>query len=143
MKDEHEICGCSERTILAFAQRERLRARRDVDGAVVVPGRFGQLFEYSGGVMGLMIMPKPPRSRYWGALRRRLEDCGLSIRQDCDGEGTATFDPNNHEQSNLAIRAAGIKRIQKRSPEQLEAARRGLQAANLAKNRLRVLAERT
>jgi hypothetical protein len=137
MKHNNGMCANPERTILAFAERERLKIRRDVDGSLVVIGRFGQLFEYSGGVMGLLIMPNPPRLRYWGSLLRKLKDLGFLIRQDADGEGTATFDANSQKQSSLAIRACGVKRIQRRSPAQLQAARRGLHAANNAKNWLK------
>ena len=114
--------------------------RRDVDGTVIVLGRFGHLYEAAPGVVGVMVAPNPPRERYWGCIRQRLEQCGFEILQNCDGEGTAAFDPYDRIQIELAIKAVGVKRIQKRSPVQLEAAMRGLRAANVVKNRLKCAA---
>jgi hypothetical protein len=136
MKPVSRQCENVEFTIITFARRERLRMRRDGDGTVIVAGRLGHLYEAAPGLMALMIMPDPPRGRYWGCLRQRLKQCGFEILQDADGEGSAGFDPYDRTQIPLAIKAAGVRRIPKRSPIQLEAARRGLLAANLAKKRL-------
>ena len=41
----------------------------------------------------------------------------MTIVQDGDGEGAATFDPQNRAQARLAIEKAGIRHRKKLSPE--------------------------
>jgi hypothetical protein len=107
--------------IQAWANRYRVKTRLwPEDGTTVITGRWGHIFEYSDDLLGLLIMPEPPRPRYWGHTRLALSALGMTIRLDGDGEGVATFDPANPEQSRAAIRAAGIKRKRQLSSEQRE-----------------------
>jgi hypothetical protein len=123
-------CMYEEATITAFAQRERVKTRVDVDGTTIIFGRRGHIYELADGVLAVMVMPEPPLRQYWAYAKKRLEAVGCEIAQDCDGEGVAAFDPANDLQSDLAIRVAGIKRRRIPSPAQLLTARRGLAAAN-------------
>ena len=112
------------------AEAHRLRTRLDPDdGTKIIPGRLGHIYEHDEGVLGVMVMPNPPRRQYWGCTRVALLRAGFSIVQDGDGEGAATFDPDNPDQVRAAIRAAGIKRRRKISPEQRELQVARLQAS--------------
>lgn len=105
----------------AFADRHRLKVRICAeDGTKIIPGRFGHLYEYSDELLGVIVIPNPPRMRYWGVTRLSLLSAGLRIVQDGDREGTATFDPHNLDQVKAAIRAAGVKRKRQLSPAQRE-----------------------
>ena len=103
--------------LLEFAHKYRLRTRIDCDGTKIIPGKLGHIFKHDEGVLGVLVMPEPPRRQYWGCTRTALLKVGLSITQDGDQEGAATFDPDNPEQVKLAIRAAGIRRKRAVSPE--------------------------
>ena len=46
---------------------------------------------------------------------------GVTVWQDCAGEGTALFNPDSPDQVKLAIRAAGIKAQRVTSQKQAEA----------------------
>ena len=107
--------------VQSFADSYRLKARISVDdGFKSISGKYGQIYEYADAVLGVMVMPDPPRKRYWGCIRARLLKAGFSVVLDCEGEGAAIFDPENQKQASLAILAAGVKRRRRLSPEQRE-----------------------
>ncbi len=111
--------GSSSARIHRFADRYRLKTRVCVeDGTTIVPGSVGHIYEYDNHLLGVMVMPDPPRKRYWGCVRAALLEAGFTLVLDGDGEGAAVFDPENEQQARLAIRVAGIKRRRRLSPEQ-------------------------
>jgi hypothetical protein len=100
-------------TISEFAQRHRLQLQRDAgDGTTIIPGRKGKshLFEYDDESLGVMVMPDTGTAHWWNAARAAFLSAGMQITQDADGEGAATFDPENPEQVRLALKYADIKR---------------------------------
>src|SRR5271157_415044 len=104
-----------------FASRNRLKTRVDVeDGTKIIPGKYGHVYEFGDGRLGVMVMPDPPRRQYWGFIRTVLLKLGFVVLQNGDGEGAATFNANNPEQAKAAVRAARIKRKRQISPEQRE-----------------------
>jgi hypothetical protein len=105
--------------IIVFATRHRLKCRVDGDGTQVIPGKFGQVYECGNGQLAVMVMPRPPRKNYWAIKRNKLAALGCTVLQDGECEGTAAFDPDNPAQSKAAIRAAGITRKRRISPDQL------------------------
>jgi hypothetical protein len=105
--------------IECFAAQYRLKTRvSDEDGTKIIPGRFGQLYEYGDGRLAVMVMPDPPRQNYWGFTRAKLLAAGFVVVQNGDGEGAATFHPANPQRAKIAIRAAGVKGKRVISPEQ-------------------------
>jgi hypothetical protein len=112
--------------VQAFANRYRLKTQIDTDGTKIVEGRFGHLYSHDRNMLGVLIMPNPPRRQYWGFVRSALLKTGFTVVQDGDLEGCATFDPKNLEQAKLAIKVAGVKRKRRISPEQ-----RAMQIARL------------
>ena len=111
--------------ISEFANRYRLQVKRDPeDGTSVIPGRKGKshLFEHDHGVLGVLVMPEAGTAHWWNAARVAFLRAGMEITQDCDGEGAATFDPENPEQVRLVLKYADVKRRRRAS----EAERRRL-----------------
>lgn len=93
-----------------FAAAHRLRVKRAVDGTDIIPGKYGHVYEYGEGQLGVLILPLPPQRKYWGRAKAKLLAAGFTVRQSGDGEGAATFDPADPEQAKLAIKVAGIGR---------------------------------
>lgn len=105
--------------IQSFAAQHRLKTRvSEEDGTKIIPGKFGQIYDYGDGRLGVLVMPDPPRPHYWGFVRAKLLAAGFVVVLDGDGEGAATFDPANPQQATTAIRVAGIKRKRVISQEQ-------------------------
>jgi hypothetical protein len=48
-------------TLKSFADTHRLRTSTDDCGEVIIPGRQGQLYEYSKSLLAVMFMPQKPR----------------------------------------------------------------------------------
>ena len=92
--------------IQEFADNHRLKTRIDDDLTKIIPGKIGHIFEYDV-LLGVMVMPNPPRRNYWGYVRASLIEAGFQVVQDSDSEGAATFDPTNPKQIKLAVRVAG------------------------------------
>lgn len=92
----------------AFAERHRLRVRRDEAGEPVIPGRDGLIYEYGSGRLAVMVLDLTPRR--WGHIRRQCVAGGMEVLQDGDAEGSLIFDPTDDVQALLAIRAAHIRR---------------------------------
>ena len=99
-----------------FASHLRLKTMSDECGELIISGRTGQIFSYDRSRMGVMFLPNPaPAIRQWNIHRKALERVGCVILQDCEGEGTALFDPENAEQVMLALRVAGVRTKRKLS----------------------------
>ena len=113
-------------TLGEFAERQRLRIRRDEDGSYHIPGRAGQLFEYDGQRLAVMYLDGTPRA--WGNRKRACLAVGMELHQDGDAEGTLLFDPENDAQAELGIQVAGVGRRRVLSDEH----RRSLVAAGAA-----------
>jgi hypothetical protein len=103
-------------TIEDFAEQYSLKTRRDECNDIIIPGKFGHIYDNEGrGLLGVVYMPDP-HGKYdfnpirWGNRRRNLLAAGCQIKNDGDGEGIALFDPANLVQARLAIQVAGIKR---------------------------------
>ena len=78
-----------------FATLHGLRVKQDLDGTAIIPGKgHSHLYEYDDEVLGVLIMPVPPRSSqswtripelsyssFWPSLLGRLGEwigrCGL------------------------------------------------------------------
>lgn len=106
--------------IQKFADSHRLKTRIDADGTKIVLGKAGHIFEYDHELLGVMVMPDPPKRNYWGYVRASLVEAGFQVVQDGDGEGVATFNPANPTQVKPAIRAAGVKHRRTLAPEHRE-----------------------
>jgi len=119
--------------MMDFAERHRLRIRRDEDGTRIIPGKYGHLWE-DDERLAVTIFGPGTTPRIWGNRRRACEAVGMELTQDGDSEGTLVFDPSNRGQARAAIKAAGVKRRRIMSPAQREAAMRGLALAREARN---------
>ena len=105
----------------SFAERYRLKVRRDEDGTLIVSGRTGQIYQHGENQLAAMFIlsrDSKPRRRTWGNLRRRCQAAGMILRQCGDAEGSFSFDPANPEQCRFAIRVAGARQKNRLSQEQ-------------------------
>src|SRR5437016_6475910 len=101
-----------------FAEKHRARITRDrSDDTNVIAGRSGHLYEYGEDLLGVMFMPPPTAGQPWGKwqprtwnnFKRAGQAVGMTTLQDGDSEGCLCFDPENTDQSKLALKMAGIK----------------------------------
>jgi hypothetical protein len=103
--------------IQTFAEKYRLRTRRDECGEIIIPGKLGQIYDCGTGRFGALFMPSgKPRPRLWGSVRRKLMAAGFQLLQNGDAGGSLLFDPSDATQTALAIRAVGARR--KRVPSE-------------------------
>jgi len=111
-----------------FAEKHTLRVRRCCeDDTENVVGKFGEIYEYAPGLFGVMVIPPrrkgnglytmTPCRGLWVRCRAQFMKAGMTVTQDGDQEGAATFDPTNAEQATVAIQAIRAKRRRKLSPE--------------------------
>jgi hypothetical protein len=113
--------------LLDFVSRYNLRLKRDACGDPIVIGkRFGTRKEdcchvFEGFSSGLGVCFLFHGAKKWGFVRRAMEAAGCILRQGGHTEGTFFFDPTDAIQCQTVIRLAGLKRVRKPSPAQLEA----------------------
>lgn len=101
-----------EELIHVFAEQYRLRTSRESDGTTVIRGQGGcHLYEYSDSELGVMILSDgdDSRPRRWSGIRKKCLAAGMILRQDAEDEGALSFDPNNKQQSRLAIKVTGVR----------------------------------
>jgi len=113
-------------TISQFAARYRVRIRRDECFDLIIPGRYGQIYEWGKGRLGVMYMAGDTTARRWLSRRKAMVNAGFQVTQDAETEGCALFDPRNQLQCRLAMRVAGIKPIRRCSAAQLSALAKGV-----------------
>ncbi len=109
----------SQMDILEFAQKTRLKHGFKGDGEPVIPGRYGELYEYSEHIFAALCMF--PTSRRWGHIRRKAQALVLRIIQNGDSEGTFLFDPTDEEQVEFARRAIGARKRHRISQASIDA----------------------
>ena len=101
-------------TLTLFAQRNRLKLKRDETDDLIIPGRIGHLYEYDGALIGLMLIdPNNGNPRLNNTLRSRTRKAlreGLELRQQGDCESSFVFDAENRQHARLAVRLIGCKR---------------------------------
>jgi len=101
-----------------FADQYRLRVRRSrQDDTDTIIGKHGEVYDFDEDKLAVMIMPDPPRRGLWVRSRAKFLALGMTIVQNGDQEGAATFDPTNQEQALAAIQEIRAKRVQKLSPD--------------------------
>jgi len=103
-----------------FVQQNRLRASRETDGTTVIWGQAGcHLYLYSDSELGLMILSEAEdtRTRRWSGIRKKCLAAGMILRQNGEDEGAMSFNPNNRQQSRLAIEASGARPKRRLSPK--------------------------
>lgn len=99
--------------IREFASEYRLPIKLCTDDSTfIVPGNEGQshIFEHGGALFGVMVMPETGRADRWQAARLAFLAAGMTIRQDGEAEGIATFTPDRPDHVYLAIRFARVRR---------------------------------
>jgi hypothetical protein len=100
-----------------LASYYRLSLIRDSCGESIIPGRNGQLYAYDHAIAGITVSFDSKRA--WSFARKKLLLAGFSLFQNCDTEGSATFNHQNPNHVKLALRLAGIKARRRVSSETL------------------------
>ena len=102
-----------DKTIIAFAEKNRLRVRRDVCGDSFVPGRFGTISDYDTDLLALTFLADANDKSRDNILRSRIRRAlaaGLRPSQLGDFEAVLLFEGNDQAQVRAAMKLAGIKR---------------------------------
>lgn len=78
-----------------FAGQRSLQVKRsredDTDNIV---RKYGEIYEYGDGALGVMLMSDRPRRGIWVRSRGNFKAVGMTIPQNCDQEGAAVFNGN-------------------------------------------------
>jgi hypothetical protein len=114
-------------TLADFAEKNRLKVKRDDLGDAIIVGKQGHLYKFSTTELGVMFMPPRTESepwgrwcpKTWGNFRRAAVAAGMTLRQNGDSEGCLSFDPTSKEQTKLAIKIAQVRSKRQRTPEQV------------------------
>jgi len=102
-------------TIQEFASKHKLRIKRDEEGEQIVMAKHGQIYDYGRGQFGVMFLTNSVGK--WNNRRKECEAAGMKLIQDGDTEGTLLFDPQDREQSKVAIRTVGARQKRQLTPE--------------------------
>jgi len=51
-------------TLTRFATQHRLRTRVDDDLTTIIPGKVGHIYEFDDKLLGVTVIPDPPRRQY-------------------------------------------------------------------------------
>ena len=114
----------SDKSLQLFADRHRLTMRRDECGDYYVGGKSGQVYEYNPERLAVLFLGDTIRQ--WNGAKKKLAAAGFELMQDCDTEGTASFDPEDADQWQVAIQVIQAKQRRVMSPTglaQLQTAR--------------------
>jgi len=111
---------CESELLKEFCRVERLKTRIDVDGTLTAPGKWGHLYQYSEGLLAVIVAPNAHRKHYWAVNRKKLAGLGCIVVQDGDHEGAVAFDPYDANQGRAAIIVAGVLRKRQLSSAQVE-----------------------
>ena len=107
--------------LTTFAENNRLKVQKDDCGDAIIPGKYGHIYEYGSGRLGVCIMSHSGSACRWNRTRAAFIVAGMDITQNCDQEGCATFDPGNAEQAKIAMLHAKVRARRRVSPERREA----------------------
>ena len=122
-----------DRSMIEFAEANRLKIKEDECHDQVIPGRLGDIWEYGPGSMAVAIYEDLPdreiTKRKWTHCKKACLGVGMTLVQDGDREGTLLFDPGNAEQVAVAIKVLGIKKRRIMSPAQTEALARARESS--------------
>ena len=116
--------------INTFAENNRLKVEKDDCGDAIIPGKYGHIYEYGSGKLGVCIMSNSGNAFRWNRARAAFIASGIDVTQNGDTEGCATFDPENATRARIAMLHAKVRRRRQVSP-----ARREAMIANLVRAR--------
>jgi hypothetical protein len=107
-----------------WAKEHHCRIVKDECRDEIVLGKYGLIREYNSHLR-LIYMPNQEdhtarTTVRWNNRSDNLAAAGCTILIDAHGEGVALFNPNNPEQSQLAIAVAGVRQKRRFDPEQMK-----------------------
>jgi hypothetical protein len=120
-----------------FTSSYRLRLKRDRCGDPIIRGKLGHLYEHDLGRFGLVLEAPAGSTRLDRTLRARKHKAlaaGFTLHQEGDAEAILLFNPEDHEQAQLAPRLVGAKRRRVASEAQLAVLSRAREASRIAQN---------
>ena len=104
----------SQSSVVTFAEKYRVRVKRDDCGECVVRGKLGHLYEHDACRFGISLEAPPNNARSDRTLRarrRRAIGAGFVTHQEGDSEAVLIFNPADTKQARLAIRLIDAKKI--------------------------------
>lgn len=104
----------------SFADKFRLKLKRDECGELYVPCRRGQIHDHGNGKFAVLMIGPAATPRAWSATCPTLLRAGFVLHQDGDAEGSLLFDHANVEQCRLAIWIMAARRARRYSPKDRE-----------------------
>jgi hypothetical protein len=101
-----------------FAKQYSLQVKHSCqDDTDNIVGRFGEIYQYSGSELALMLCGGSIGTGHWARVRSKCLAAGMTLRQNGDDEGAVSFDPTNKKHAALAIKVAGARPKRRLSPE--------------------------
>ena len=107
--------------INTFAENNRLKVEKDDCGDAIIPGKYGHIYEYGSGKLGVCIMSNSWNAFRWNRARAAFIASGIDVTQNGDTEGCATFDPENATRAKIAMLHAKVRPRRQVRPERREA----------------------
>jgi hypothetical protein len=99
-----------------FAEKYRLRVKRDVCRDRIVRGKLGHLYVHDARLFGIVFEAPADNARSDRTLRariRRATTAGFLLRQEGEFEAILLFDPSDKKQAALAIQLIQAKKIRR------------------------------
>jgi hypothetical protein len=117
-------------TLTTFAENNRLTVKKDDCGDAIIQGKYGHIYEYGSGKLGVCITSNSGNAYRWNRTRAAFIAAGMELSQNGHDEGCATFDPTDATQARTAMVHAKVRVRRRVSPKTREA-----MMANLARAR--------
>ena len=104
-------------TLVDFAEKQRMKVKKDECGDGIICGKYGHIFEYGSGRLGVCIMSATGTAHRWKRAREAFIAAGMQITQNGDTEGCAVFDPADQKQVTAAVQHTKVRPRKQVSPE--------------------------
>jgi len=104
-------------TLLDFASNQRMKVKNDECGDAIICGKYGHIFEYGSGKLGVCILSVTGTAHRWNRAREAFLAADMRVTQNGDTEGCAVFNPTDQKQVAAATRHARVRPRKKVKPE--------------------------
>lgn len=102
-------------SIQSLGDKYRVRVKRDDCKDRYLAGRYGHIYEYGKGKLGVIV--SAPTGHRWKEARRKMLAAGFSHNQNGDFEGSCVFSSEDPAQMKIALGYIHPIRPRKLTPE--------------------------